>query len=321
MTLTLPASTFHQARRVQTLTVWHGSTSVGPPRKLGPAFCCGGGTGLAREPSLQGTDGAPPFGGDPGRNFGSDQPETSVEGSPIGRDGLAGSRKDTGATLPSFQAIPEGVAASAKASSGFCFLWSALRLAPCAYRKRTSLRSSAFSFQHSVLSSQLSAFSLALRLPLCAYRKRTSFQFSVFRFSFSFRTGNRVAQYRGSYALCGWRLSGLEVPFSVFEVLVSVGGRRKAVENLLLAKNSRYSRKPKSDLACTGTARCRIFSLLRRGNPERDTNGQPEVVLSGKIRDRRKLESGSRQPPQGGGRQWRQTVTGNRDRRKLETEP
>jgi len=61
----------------------------------------------------------------------------------------------------------------------------------------------------------------------------------------------------------------------------------------------------------------RIFSSLRRGKSEWDTEGQPEVVLSGKIRDRRKPELGSRQPPQGGGRQWRQTVTGNRDRRKL----
>jgi hypothetical protein len=118
-----------------------GPTSVGPPRKLGPAFCYGGGTGLAREPSLQWTDGAPPFGGDPGRNFGSAQPETSVEGSPIGRDGLAGSRKDTGATLPSFHAIPEGVRLRPKSSRGFAF---AERQAPCAYRKPSSLGLPAF---------------------------------------------------------------------------------------------------------------------------------------------------------------------------------
>jgi hypothetical protein len=54
------------------------------------------GTGLAKEPSLQRTDGAPPSGGDPRKGLRS-RPvlRISVLGGPIGRDGLAGSRKDT----------------------------------------------------------------------------------------------------------------------------------------------------------------------------------------------------------------------------------
>lgn len=54
------------------------------------------GTGLTKEPSLQRTDGAPPSGGDP-REGPRSRPmlRISVLGGPIGRDGLAGSRKDT----------------------------------------------------------------------------------------------------------------------------------------------------------------------------------------------------------------------------------
>jgi len=119
--LSIPS--FACAQGVKAPKARQGAASAIPPGKPGPASASAGVTVSRGSPAFERLSESL-LGGDPGRDFGPPKPATSVDGSPIGRDGLAGSRKDTpGNRVGNHRVVgatnPEGALALARASSGF----------------------------------------------------------------------------------------------------------------------------------------------------------------------------------------------------------
>jgi hypothetical protein len=211
-----------------------------------PASCFGWGTGPAEEPSLQWTDGPPPSGGDPRTGLRSrPTPGASVLGSPFGRDGLAGSRKDT----PGSAGDCRGPDRSDD---------SLLQKNP----ERARLRSSFLG----VLCVARCARSRPSRLRLADRRQTTALVAAL-----AIRSGGGLTTPMVRFT------RGLENDDPWF-VGVGAGGlvRAKSTEistKTTFAKNVPRSRKPTSVSACSTAPELPLFLLPQRGNPKRGSFG------------------------------------------------